>query len=259
MSEKDELDILLSAAEGGDNIYVSTHDPKFNRSIANLNVKESIDMAHYLYVESGLYSSRRELSNNFKYQIPSHLVDSAATEGLKFKDNVCYDYLVALGCRGCNRSVDFKSPGMFFDGSAGNTMRRDLQCPRCGHTIAPIFSSSCTDDYVDSLRRSAAFGRGNEGEKAYMYGFRQGCEFDNSGKKWWNDFSRREGAAADEGSTLFMAKNANKSSREVVKQLCEKCGCEEAYYSTFQARSADEGMTVMYECKHCKNRTVVNT
>ncbi|GIX62980.1 RNA polymerase, putative [Babesia caballi] len=259
MLDKDELDLLLVAAEHGDNIYVSTHDPDFNRSIANLNVKESMDMAHYLYAECGLGSRNRDLANHFKYQIPSCYVDSKATESVERRDHVSYDYLVALGCRRCKSAVDFRSPHLFFDRAAGNAMRREVKCTGCGDAIAPVFSSDSTDGCVESCSRSATFGRGTEGEKAYVYGFRQGCEFDQSGKKWWNDFLRRGGMASDESSTLFMARNANKSSREVVKQLCDKCGCEEAYYSTFQARSADEGMTVMYECKQCKKRTVVNT
>ncbi|GFE54095.1 DNA-directed RNA polymerase I RPA12 [Babesia ovis] len=254
-----ELDILLEAAEHGENIQIAAHDTTFNKSIANLNVKEAIDMAKYLYAESGLDAGGRQLINKFKYQIHPSAFHSKAVDSLERKDHVSYDYLVALGCPRCDASVDFKSPNSFFDRSAGNTIRRELKCNDCGATIAPIFTSNCTDVLVDSCRRSATFGRGSEGEKAYIYGFRQGCEFDRSAKKWWIDSLQQDGHDTDDAGALFMAKNANKSSREVVKQLCDKCGCEEAYYSTFQARSADEGMTVMYECKQCKNRTVVNT
>lgn len=259
MLNTDQLDVLLVAAESGENVRVSAHDLEFNHSIANLNVKESLDMARYLYAESGLDSTGRKLANRFKYEIPTRLIDCKVSEGMERKDHMSYDYLVALGCRSCNSSVDFKSSHLFFDRDNGNRMRPELKCQSCGDTIAPIFSSNCTDSCIDSCRMSATFGRGNEGEKAYMYGFRQGCEFGDSGKRWWKDYTRSKKSQSDDSTSLFMAKNANKNAREIVKQLCDKCGCEEAYYSTFQARSADEGMTVMFECKGCKNRTVVNT
>ncbi|ORM39328.1 uncharacterized protein BXIN_3078 [Babesia sp. Xinjiang] len=259
MLKSDDLDVLLLAAEQGANISVSAHDPEFNTSIANLNVREAIDMVHYLQAESGLDAGGRELTRNFKYQMHPSSINTESVNSLENKDHVSYDYLVAVGCRRCNSSVDFKSANAFFDRNAGNAMRTHLTCQDCGTIIAPIFSSNCTDVLVDSCNRLATFGRGTEGEKAYMYGFRQGWEFDRSGKRWWTDLLHPAGPVADDSNALFMAKNANKGGREVVRQLCEKCGCEEAYYSTFQARSADEGMTVMYDCKRCKKRTVVNT
>ncbi|KAK1443558.1 hypothetical protein BgAZ_204340 [Babesia gibsoni] len=259
MLDTEQLDLILLAAENGDHIQVSTHDVEFNRAIAGLNVKESIDMARYLYAESGLDSAGKNLQNHFKYQIPTRLIEYKNHEALESKDHVSYDYLVALGCRRCKRGVDFRSSRLFFDRNNGNKMKPQLKCPSCGETIAPIFSSSSTDSCVDSCTMQASFGRGEVEEKAYMYGYRQGCEFDYSGKKWWKDFMHKDKAKADDSTSLSMAKNANRSSREIVKQLCDKCGHEEAYYSTFQARSADEGMTVMFECRGCKHRSVVNT
>lgn len=259
MLDSELLDLLLVAAENGDHVEVSTHDPVFNRSIGKLNVKDSMDMAQYLYAERGLDSTGRSLQNHFKYQIPTSILDNKHSDYLKSRDHVSYDYLVAMGCRRCNSTVNFRSSQVFFDRNNGNKMKQELKCEACNATIAPIFGSNCTDSCVDSCVMSATFGRGDEGEKAYMYGFRQGCEFDYGGKKWWKDVIQRSKNKQTDSTTLAMAKNANKSSRETVKQICEKCGCDEAYYSTFQARSADEGMTVMYECKGCKRRSVVNT
>ncbi|EDO07268.1 Transcription factor S-II (TFIIS) family protein [Babesia bovis T2Bo] len=255
--EDSELDILLAAAESGKNVLIPVTDPRFNSSIAKINVKEAMDMAQYLYAESGFDAEGRVVTNNFKYQIHSSKVNPNVLNLVERKDHVSYDYLIALGCLRCKTSVNFKSPHSFFD--SDSSIRQELRCQTCNEVIAPIFSSNCTDVLVDSLEKRATFGRGNEGEKAYIYGYRQSCEFDRSSKKWWMDSLKDDGERAGDDNTLFMAKNANKSSREVVKQLCDNCGFEEAYYSTFQARSADEGMTVMYECKRCKNRTVVNT
>jgi len=38
----------------------------------------------------------------------------------------------------------------------------------------------------------------------------------------------------------------------VIKNKCEKCGNEEAYYWEIQTRSPDEPPTRFYKCKKCK-------
>lgn len=42
-----------------------------------------------------------------------------------------------------------------------------------------------------------------------------------------------------------------KEVRATTKEICPICGYEEMYYRNVQARSADEGSTVFYECVNC--------
>lgn len=47
--------------------------------------------------------------------------------------------------------------------------------------------------------------------------------------------------------------------RAVVKEPCPKCKHPELQYYTMQLRSADEGMTVFYECLKCGHNFSTNT
>ncbi|CAK91290.1 unnamed protein product (macronuclear) [Paramecium tetraurelia] len=54
------------------------------------------------------------------------------------------------------------------------------------------------------------------------------------------------------------SKLSDQSHRAVIEQVCPKCSHEEAYFSTAQLRSADEGSTVFYECVKCQFRYQLN-
>ncbi|KAI1428120.1 hypothetical protein F5Y12DRAFT_733693 [Xylaria sp. FL1777] len=44
----------------------------------------------------------------------------------------------------------------------------------------------------------------------------------------------------------------------IIDDPCEKCGAKQTRYTTFQARGADEGTTVMRFCTECGHRTTQN-
>ncbi|VDP02271.1 unnamed protein product [Soboliphyme baturini] len=41
-----------------------------------------------------------------------------------------------------------------------------------------------------------------------------------------------------------------------VERLCPKCGAKKMTYTTWQTRSADEGMTVFFTCTQCGQRDI---
>ncbi|EDQ31205.1 DNA-directed RNA polymerase, subunit M-transcription elongation factor TFIIS [Enterocytozoon bieneusi H348] len=53
--------------------------------------------------------------------------------------------------------------------------------------------------------------------------------------------------------------NEEKVSTFKTKNLCRKCGNNEAFVHTIQLRSADEGQTVFYECTKCGTKEQQNT
>ncbi|EKX73983.1 conserved hypothetical protein [Theileria equi strain WA] len=262
----DSMDVLYSLAEEGHEIYVNTLDPMLSEYIAKINVNEAVDMVRYLYAENGLDDKGR-LFTDSKYKIcnaeaflndgrgSGHADNNADEEEMDAgerdtnMDPVSYDYLVAVGCRFCDSSIDFKSAYMFFDYEGPNNgfvqPNEFLRCQTCNSIIAPIFKKGDSDSLVDSLRADEA-----DAQSVYLYGTRSGYVFEESGKRWWKSHMN---------SALLDAKSAKKSGKQTVKQICEKCGHDTHTFSTFQARSADEGMSVMYECTKCGNRLVIAT
>ncbi|UKJ88240.1 hypothetical protein MACJ_000684 [Theileria orientalis] len=249
------MDDLYEASERGDEIYISTLDPSVSEKMANINVNEAFDMVKYLYSEN-LMENRGLFVTDFKYKLADGL--SAFDSSLKPESSIPlgYDYLVSVGCRTCGSSVDFKNNQLFFD---FNNVRDNklypnkyLRCDTCNSIISPIFKKDESDSFFDNYTKDK---NEDEDSQVYLYGTRCGYIFDESEKQWWKDSIH----GSYSSTKLMQAKTANKSGKQTVKYNCEKCGHDIHLYSTFQARSADEGMSIMYECLKCKNRVVMAT
>ncbi|KAK2196786.1 bifunctional Zinc finger [Babesia duncani] len=235
-TDDEVIDKILVAAENGVPIIIDTFDAEFAKSIGGIKVDEAIDLATYLKAEDDGHNKTTSIDDRPKYRL---------------LNGYSYDYLLALGCQNCGHSLDLRNIGGFFnsDGEIGE----NVTCENCGYEIVPIIDSETSDNFVDVVAHENL----SDKKSVYLFGSRQGYSFGTSKNRWW----QAENGEGDAGilNRLLQAKMVNKSSKQIVNQPCDKCGHEKQLYSTFQARSADEGMTVMYECCKCRHRTVLNT
>nr|PVC54828.1 hypothetical protein MACL_00003546 [Theileria orientalis] len=225
------MDDLYEASERGEDIYISTLDPSVSEKMANINVNEAFDMVKYLYSENSM-ENRGLFVNDFKYKLADN--SSELNPSLKQKSSV------PLGKVRDNKVYPNKY----------------LRCDNCDSIISPIFKKSESDSFFDNYTNATSANKHeDEDSKVYLYGTRCGYIFDESEKQWWKDSIH----GSYSSTKLMQAKTANKSGKQTVKYNCEKCGHDVHLYSTFQARSADEGMSIMYECLKCRNRVVMAT
>lgn len=161
-----------------------------------------------------------------------------------------------------------------------------LTCSSCGHHVCPLHEANEAETLVDAKRlpdfccsssssnwerhslrstREAStddsareFGRS---DGVYLFGLRQQYVTGEWSKRLWQErFLGSNFQQQQLQQQLRLVEAVGKEKHGVVcKETCEKCGNNEAFYSSFQARSADEGMTVMYECTRCGHRRVLNT
>ncbi|EPT25162.1 DNA-directed RNA polymerase I RPA12 [Toxoplasma gondii ME49] len=229
--------------------------------------------------------------------------DARSLVGVACSQGVSYDWLLALGCLNCGRSVTVADDLLplleeedRLDASAA------LVCRGCGHHIAPLHGANESDSLVDCMQQSrrrhqaeaadaelngerktdvkrenkgANRGDGGElGETAnaatasraltedgvYLFGQRKQHRLGDFSKRWWQQrfLGERFGERLLEQQLRLVQAFSGAKKGVVCKETCEACGHGEAFFSTFQARSADEGMTVMYECVKCGHRRVFN-
>ncbi|CDJ48255.1 RNA polymerase, putative [Eimeria brunetti] len=221
---------------------------------------------------------------------------AAAASGIcsvNSKQGVSFDWLVALGCLNCGAPVELRrdlvaaaesavaaaaaaaaaakdsgaagaaagaSPAAAAAAAAAAAEKAVLRCRRCGHDIAPLHSSEESECLVERMESGAHRKAGLASGGVYMYGTRSSCCFGLVGKQQWqqrflgSDFEKQQ----LQHHLKIMLAAGEGGKKTTCKELCEKCGNTEAFFSTFQARSADEGMTVMYECTKCHHRKVFN-
>eukprot|EP01068_Selenidium_serpulae_P007366 Selendium_serpulae@DN4689_c0_g1_i11.p2 len=123
--------------------------------------------------------------------------------------------------------------------------------------VPPQSGPRQTNDY--SLRnRLGSHSRPPSG--IFIRGQRSCYRMSQGEKEWWQDRFRPK-AWREQNSTrnLETILGMDKVKAPTTKEICEECGHDTAFYHTFQARSADEGMTIMFECCECHARCVKNT
>ncbi|KAL8426636.1 hypothetical protein Efla_005893 [Eimeria flavescens] len=190
------------------------------------------------------------------------------------KNGVSFDWLVALGCLNCGAPIELRrdllaaaeealaAAAAAPEGKDGASAAEKafLRCRRCGHIIAPLHSSTECESLVDRMQLKAEAAPRLPSGGVYMFGSRKSYNFGSVGKQAWQQ--RFLGAEFQEQQLQhhlkIMLAAEEGGGKATCNEVCEKCGHKETFFSTFQARSADEGMTVMYECTKCHHRWVFN-
>ncbi|EET00750.1 Transcription factor S-II/ DNA-directed RNA polymerase I 13.1 kDa polypeptide [Giardia duodenalis assemblage B] len=59
--------------------------------------------------------------------------------------------------------------------------------------------------------------------------------------------------------THYIVHEGVTESRPIIDEECPKCHHGQAYYTSMQMRSADEGQTIFFECCNCGHKYRTNT
>eukprot|EP01056_Protomagalhaensia_sp_Gyna25_P004772 Protomagalhaensia_sp_Gyna_25__4771@NODE_477_length_3320_cov_65_669613_g369_i0_p2_GENE_NODE_477_length_3320_cov_65_669613_g369_i0NODE_477_length_3320_cov_65_669613_g369_i0_p2_ORF_typecomplete_len358_score80_34TFIIS_C/PF01096_18/3_1e02TFIIS_C/PF01096_18/1e02TFIIS_C/PF01096_18/9_5e11Zn_Tnp_IS1595/PF12760_7/14Zn_Tnp_IS1595/PF12760_7/5_5zf_Rg/PF17915_1/6_2e03zf_Rg/PF17915_1/0_38UPF0547/PF10571_9/0_63UPF0547/PF10571_9/1_2e02UPF0547/PF10571_9/2_2e02DNA_RNApol_7kD/PF03604_13/3_5DNA_RNApol_7kD/PF03604_13 len=163
-----------------------------------------------------------------------------------------FDYYMRNGCPNCGFEFSTDFPTDFILKPVPV-----LLCKACGHKAAPLHFDIESEAVVDRLQRPSK--QTDELGAIYLRGSRRVHDFGQNGKEWWQSYflpaSYRLNASQ---AAMAGADVLGDSKGEKVKETCEICGHDEAFFATFQARSADEGLTIMYECTRCHSRKTFN-
>lgn len=122
-----------------------------------------------------------------------------------------------------------------------------------------LHNQNISDSSIDTIYNS------NEKERIYISGIRKSLCF-GTNSKWWaksTNSGKRIERQLDEklsksNSVMRVLDAMHKKKAPKIQEICPECSHNEAFFTQFQARSADEGTTVMYECCKCQHRRVVN-
>eukprot|EP01055_Gregarina_sp_Pseudo9_P001530 Gregarina_sp_Pseudo_9__1529@NODE_2027_length_1195_cov_3_672145_g1872_i0_p1_GENE_NODE_2027_length_1195_cov_3_672145_g1872_i0NODE_2027_length_1195_cov_3_672145_g1872_i0_p1_ORF_typecomplete_len226_score38_64TFIIS_C/PF01096_18/3_2e02TFIIS_C/PF01096_18/16TFIIS_C/PF01096_18/6_6e11zinc_ribbon_4/PF13717_6/0_00067zinc_ribbon_4/PF13717_6/3_7e03zinc_ribbon_4/PF13717_6/7e02zinc_ribbon_4/PF13717_6/7_9e02Zn_Tnp_IS1595/PF12760_7/2_7Zn_Tnp_IS1595/PF12760_7/0_46zfC2H2_3/PF13878_6/4_6e03zfC2H2_3/PF13878_6/0_1zfC2 len=170
----------------------------------------------------------------------------------------CFDYYIQNGCPNCGMqySTDFPDDLVLKPVAV-------LTCKACGHRACPLHFDTESEAIVDrleySLQQSKEAKQADVPGAVYIRGSRRVHDFGQNGKEWWQSYFLPASYRLDASQASMAGSDLLGDSKgEKVKEVCEVCGHDEAFFATFQARSADEGLTIMYECTRCHSRKTFN-
>eukprot|EP00920_Eleutheroschizon_duboscqi_P004597 GHVT01010632.1.p1 GENE.GHVT01010632.1~~GHVT01010632.1.p1 ORF type:complete len:309 (-),score=56.97 GHVT01010632.1:90-1016(-) len=207
---------------------------------------------------------------------------SAGPPKFSFREGDSYDWHAALGCLNCGAALDVREnatrvisqlreegehPVASAAGSHGDSAALPapaLTCTACGQRACPVFFDTDSDALCDSLALNSEVKNQPAPQGLYLYGQRQIHRFGKAGKKWWQaQFLPQDFRDLQMDRQLrvvaAMGERAKSAAAPTCTEVCNECGHDQAFYRTFQARSADEGMTIMFECCQCGARKVFNS
>ncbi|KAF7458627.1 dna-directed rna polymerase i rpa12 [Cryptosporidium felis] len=166
------------------------------------------------------------------------------------------------GCPNCGSIFDFifvmdnsnnREPSQEMKGY------RYLKCKICRHKYSSLPNQNTMDSSLDSI----SFNTERYSKCTFIAGIRQSLSFRES-NKWWmklNDCNKKVKIPykANKSNSIIRVLDAmHKKKAPKIQEICPECSHNEAFFTQFQARSADEGTTVMYECCRCQHRRVIN-
>jgi len=243
--------------------FLDLREDMASTSIIGLENGMMRDMVNYFLQSSGLKADERLTWGPPKFNY-SHgdLYDS-------------FDYYLIAGCPNCGTDYDFGKTHF----ATITKPYPALKCLECGHCAAPLHYEEESDNWVDRYSgdhlqststkdfiKDDKFKRGGPQSTSkgtmggiYLRGSRYKYDFGHNNKEWWTNYYLPASIRDRELKTTLHAITLMSSMKgQKVEEKCDFCGNLEAYFHQFQARSADEGSTIMYECTKCHNRKVYN-
>ncbi|KAL3129071.1 hypothetical protein CHM_3g2550 [Cryptosporidium hominis] len=134
-----------------------------------------------------------------------------------------------------------------------------LRCKICNYRFLKLHNHNSSDSTIGTNSNSS------EKKRIYITGIRKSLCF-GTNNKWWaksisvgkrieRDSDNKTGKS---NSVIRVLDAMHKKKAPKIQEICPECSHNEAFFTQFQARSADEGTTVMYECCKCQHRRVIN-
>ncbi|CDJ66204.1 RNA polymerase, putative [Eimeria necatrix] len=285
----------ISLARSAEALCVPLGDADACNTILKQDLQQLDDCVEFLVLGHKVKGDAAYLPGapRFKYESPGKLARIGGSENpdseleggrsvtsscsITSKQGVCFDWLVALGCLNCGAPVELRrdlvaaadeacaaaaaaAKECSAKALATAAEKAVLRCRCCGHDIAPLHSSDESESLVERMESGANAKPGSASGAIYMYGSRRCYNFGSVSKQSWQQ--RFLGAEFEQQllqhHLKIMLSAGDGGNKTTCREICERCGHDEAFFSTFQARSADEGMTVMYECTKCHHRRVFN-
>ncbi|KAL5369606.1 hypothetical protein CPHLJ_3g2550 [Cryptosporidium parvum] len=168
------------------------------------------------------------------------------------------------GCPSCGNSYDFLFLLDAFENeytsSSHNLIENHyLRCKICNYRFLKLHNHNSSDSTINTNSNSF------EKKRIYITGIRKSLCFGTNNKWWAKSISvgkriekESDNKSGKSNSVIRVLDAMHKKKAPKIQEICPECSHNEAFFTQFQARSADEGTTVMYECCKCQHRRVIN-
>ncbi|EZG60249.1 putative RNA polymerase [Gregarina niphandrodes] len=235
MSSSYALDALLTVIETSDaSLPVNSRDDQLCAALLNTERSKLHDLVGLFLHSHGVYADEKDHFGPPKWQYSSAELDH-------------FDYYARNGCPNCGAEFQFLlETDIPLQGLA-------LACQTCGHRCAPMHTEGDSESVADRLDPEYIGGRGG----IYLRGSRKMHDFGQNNKSWWQNYYLPK-KVRHELQDLLSNNELTSNKGQRTKETCDACGHDEAFFTTFQARSADEGATILYECTRCHSRKTFN-
>lgn len=234
--------------DNGETLLIDRHDALLCETLLGTQLTKLSDLARIFLHSHHVYADETSSWGPPKW---------AYQEKCDYQDS--FDYYSRNGCPNCGSKFSF-------DTTADMPLLalKVLACQACGQRPCPLHFEGESESVVDctganSENGTKKYGTNNSSDSVYVKGSRRMHSFGQNEKEWWQNRYLPQHLRPDiVRDTLASSDILSASKGEKVKEVCEVCGNEEAFFATFQARSADEGLTIMYECTKCHSRKTFN-
>ncbi|KAH8583802.1 RNA polymerase [Cryptosporidium sp. chipmunk genotype I] len=238
--EKISLELLKNIGKDGVSIELTNIEPYIIKDL----------MQSFIYTED-INATKQRNSNFPKFQF-------------SFSKGDNFNSKLYGGCPSCGSSYDFLFLLDAFDNKYATLsqimVEKHLKCKICNQQFLKLHNQNISDSSITTNCNSNSFKK----KRIYISGIRKSLYFGTS-NKWWaksinsgKRIGESDNKLSKSNSVMRVLDAMHKKKAPKIQEICPECSHNEAFFTQFQARSADEGTTVMYECCKCQHRRVVN-
>ncbi|WKS77001.1 hypothetical protein CPCDC_3g2550 [Cryptosporidium sp. 43IA8] len=196
--------------------------------------------------------------NNHKEKISSELLKNIGKDGISIELTNIEPYIIKDLMQSFIYTEDaFENE---YTSSSHNLIENHyLRCKICNYRFLKLHNHNSSDSTINTNSNSF------EKKRIYITGIRKSLCFGTNNKWWAKSISvgkriekESDNKSGKSNSVIRVLDAMHKKKAPKIQEICPECSHNEAFFTQFQARSADEGTTVMYECCKCQHRRVIN-